>query len=158
RSTELVDGHEAAAGRAIVRFHRTRTPAADVRAELDADIVPLSSGLHLITSRSRRTADLVAAPSGRPGSALREPDYVVLAMAVPKDPLFSYEWFLSNPQTMHADVHAPGAWDLTVGSTAHVIGLVDTGIDHGHADLALRRPPRSCPASPASSCLRATSP
>jgi regulation of enolase protein 1 (concanavalin A-like superfamily) len=136
-STETVDGHEAAARRAIVRYRKDARRVADLRAELDADVVPLSGGLHLIRSRSRRAVDLVATLSGRPGVLYAEPDYLVRADAgAPNDPLFPQQWFLSNPQTMHADVHATGAWQMTVGSTAHVVGVVDTGIDHNHADLS----------------------
>jgi subtilisin family serine protease len=36
-----------------------------------------------------------------------------------------------------ADVHATKAWNVTVGSRANVIAVIDTGIDYTHSDLAV---------------------
>lgn len=54
----------------------------------------------------------------------------VVAAATPDDPYFaSRQWNLTL-------VDAPGAWDITTGTTDVIIAIIDTGISHSHADLA----------------------
>ena len=59
---------------------------------------------------------------------------------IPNDTYFEYLWGLNNTGqengTTDADIDAPEAWDLSTGSTAVVVGVVDTGVDYGHPDLA----------------------
>jgi subtilisin family serine protease len=69
-----------------------------------------------------------------------EPDYVVHALMTPNDPSFGLLWGLHNvgqtSGTGDADIDAPEAWDVTRGSAAVVVGIIDTGIDYTHPDLA----------------------
>jgi len=70
-----------------------------------------------------------------------EPDYVVFTSAVtPNDPSFSSLWGLHNTgQTGgsgDADIDAPDAWEASKGSSSVVVGVIDTGIDYTHPDLA----------------------
>ncbi|HEX2045680.1 MAG TPA: S8 family peptidase [Gaiellaceae bacterium] len=85
-------------------------------------------------------ATLVSVRPGRAAAALRrlrrdrrvryvERNYVVSAAAVPDDPLFPDLWGLGA-------IGAPSAWDAGTGSANVVVGVVDTGIDVGHPDLA----------------------
>ena len=60
------------------------------------------------------------------------PDYVVTVAALPNDPNFARLYGLSAAQGMDA----PRAWELTTGSQEVVVGVVDTGIDYTHPDLA----------------------
>jgi subtilisin family serine protease len=58
-----------------------------------------------------------------------EPNYVVQKVNTPNDPNYPLLWGM--PQ-----MSAPSAWNLTTGGTAAVLGVVDTGIDYTHPDLA----------------------
>lgn len=72
--------------------------------------------------------------------AYAEPDYIVHALTTPNDPSFSQLWGMNNTgQTggaADADIDAPEAWAITTGSPAVVVGVIDTGIDYNHPDLA----------------------
>ena len=58
----------------------------------------------------------------------------------PKDPLFGEQWHLDNTGqgggTADADVDAPLAWNITMGSPGVVIAVLDNGFDLTHEDLA----------------------
>lgn len=76
--------------------------------------------------------------------AYAEPNYIVHTMDGPNDPLYSQQWSLNNVgQTVlgetgkaGADIRAEPAWAVTTGSSSIVVGVVDTGVDYTHADLA----------------------
>ena len=73
--------------------------------------------------------------------AYAEPDHVGFANAVfPNDPRFAECFGLHNTgQTggiPDADIDAPEAWDLATGDRAVVVGVIDTGIDYTHEDIA----------------------
>jgi subtilisin family serine protease len=65
-----------------------------------------------------------------------EPDYILRPVATPNDPYFPQEWALLNTSVPGADIGATNAWAITTGSTANVVGVVDSGIDYTHPDLA----------------------
>jgi serine protease len=59
-----------------------------------------------------------------------EPHYIYKPNFTPNDPYFqTYQWYLRK-------VQLPLAWDITQGDTNVVIGIVDTGVDLDHPDLA----------------------
>ena len=59
-----------------------------------------------------------------------EPDIRVSAASAPSDPGFPSQWDMSDAGAGAADysVHAPGAWEITTGSSALTIAVLDTGI------------------------------
>ncbi len=73
--------------------------------------------------------------------AYAEPDYLVYALdTVPDDTDFEEQWGMHNTGqtggTADADIDAIEAWDISTGSSDVLVGVIDTGIDHTHPDLA----------------------
>ncbi len=56
-------------------------------------------------------------------------NYRIQASLTPNDPKYATLW-------APAKVNAPAAWDLSTGSSNVVVGVVDSGIDYRHEDLA----------------------
>ena len=69
-----------------------------------------------------------------------EPNYIVHADVFPDDPLRSDLWGMHNVGqtggTPDADIDALEAWQKVTGSPTIVVGVIDTGIDYTHPDLA----------------------
>ncbi len=102
------------------------------------------SGLYLLAAPKAELdtlPGLLASLTNEPLVRFAEPDNIVSAIAtVPNDPSFGQLWGLNNTGqsggTPDADIDAPEAWDSTVGSTGVVVGVIDTGVDYTHPDLA----------------------
>jgi thermitase len=58
-----------------------------------------------------------------------EVDSIVYPDLIPNDPLYGSNWQLPK-------MAAPSAWDVTIGSPAIIIAILDTGTDCSHEDLA----------------------
>jgi serine protease len=67
-----------------------------------------------------------------------EPDRRKFPLRVPSDPLYRNQWNLFEPA---GGVNAPAAWDVTVGSPAVIVAVIDSGILAGNTDLAGRLVP-----------------
>ena len=73
-----------------------------------------------------------------------EPNYLVWAAVIPDDARFTEQWYLLNTGqivsgfvgTSDADIDADEAWDITKGTSAVIVGVIDSGVDKDHPDLA----------------------
>jgi subtilisin family serine protease len=85
-------------------------------------------------------AAALAAYQADPRVLAAQPDYLVQLDATPNDPSFGSLWGLHNTGqsggVSDADIDAPAAWDVTVGSGQTVVAVIDTGVDWRHPDLA----------------------
>jgi subtilisin family serine protease len=120
--------------RVIVRFaaDASTQERADIRAAADVkrDAALPVRGLELVDPEPGVSVGAAVADLERmDGVVYAEPDHVIRQTAVPNDPLLSYEWDM-------AAIRAPEAWDMTTGSAQVTVGVVDTGIDATHPDLA----------------------
>lgn len=76
-----------------------------------------------------------------PNVEYAEPNHIYRAsVAMPDDIYFGYLWGLHNTGQSGGvegiDISALQAWDVTKGSSDVVVGVIDTGIDYQHQDLA----------------------
>jgi serine protease len=102
------------------------------------------SGWYRLHSRSHSTQRLLQEVGGQSSTLLAEPNYIVKAVDLPDDIRFPELWGLRNTGqaygfaagTAGADISAAQAWEISTGSSAIVVGIVDTGIDYSHPDLA----------------------
>jgi serine protease len=132
QETEMIGGHPAVAREVLVKFR------AGARATLRMDLAAEHGigqmrelgvgGVVAMRSGSESAARLIEELSSEPDVLYAEPNYMVKALDTPDDPLFPEQWDLPN-------IDAAPAWDITTGSRANVVGVVDTGIDYTHPDL-----------------------
>lgn len=85
-----------------------------------------------------RAVSALSAASSVVASA--EADYIVHALIDPNDPFYSQCWGENNVGqsggVADADIDAPEAWSLTTGSASVLVGIIDSGVDYTHPDLA----------------------
>ena len=118
-------------GQVVVRFRENADPLTRKAALADESasaVKPLGlPGLQLVRVEDS-VPDAVAALEGNPAVAYAEPNWIYHATAVPNDPRFAQLWGL-------AKIDAPAAWNVTTGSAAVKVAVVDTGIATDHLDL-----------------------
>ena len=148
-STTWLDGHEVVDGEVIVRYHAEASGVmqrqrAEFQAEADEVEVIGRRGMRRMRSRRLGTRAMIQTLRDNPDVEFAEPNYVIRVDATPNDPSFGALWGLRNigqivngsAGTAGADISAPQAWEVTTGSPANVVGVIDTGVDYRHPDLA----------------------
>lgn len=94
----------------------------------------------IVLEPSLTVEQAVATLRADPSVLYAEPNYLVRSQATPNDPEFPTQWGLHNTGQHggqgDADIDAPEAWDLATGSRTIVVGVLDTGVDYRHRDLA----------------------
>ncbi len=103
-------------------------------------------GLRVVHVPEEETLKAIEALKARPDVLYAEPNYVRRKLATVNEPRFKEMWGLKNTGqsgtsgghtgTVGADIDAEPAWNLTKGSRAVVVGIVDEGVDINHPDLA----------------------
>jgi serine protease len=109
--------------------------------ELDDSYTSLLSGrVAKFKVSGMSTKDAIALLKSHQAIEYVEPDYQVSIARTPDDPRFDELWGLNNDGqtggTADADIDAVEAWDISTGSRDVVVGVIDTGIDYSHSDLA----------------------
>jgi subtilisin family serine protease len=94
-----------------------------------------------IRDKGRHSDEVLAELRRQPAVEYAEPDYRVHVDALfPDDPHFGELWGLHNTGqdggAMDCDIDAPEAWSQTTGDSSLVVGVIDTGVDYTHEDLA----------------------
>ena len=67
------------------------------------------------------TIALINQLNARPDVLDAHPNYILTTMRTPNDPLYPLQWH-------YPAINLPQAWDLTTGSAATVVAVIDTGI------------------------------
>jgi subtilisin family serine protease len=127
-------------GELLVRFSSssTTTARADALADLGATVaerLPLSGLVRVRLDPGMSVAAAQSALERRPEVRYAGPNHRYRFFATPNDPAFGAGDLWGLHQASDADIDAPEAWDITTGSAAVTVAVVDSGLDHTHPDL-----------------------
>jgi len=111
------------------------------RDEIDDRFKSLLNGrLANLKLRGKSVKEAIEILKKNPSVAYVEPNYKWSKALTPNDPSYGDLWGMNNTGqnngVVDADIDAAEAWDITTGSSDIVIGVIDTGVDYNHEDLA----------------------
>ena len=108
--------------------------------DLDGDDRDDDEEEKLADTSAEVTDELISRLDRDPRTEYVERNYILSAALNPPDDLDSQLWGLNNTGqsggTADADIDAPEAWDITTGSPDVIVGIIDTGVNYNHEDLA----------------------
>ncbi len=115
---------------------RVRKASALTQRELQ-HLASITDNLEVLTSDAMNGAqlsELLQRLKASPDIDYAVPDLRRRPHAVTSDPLLYEQWYLLSTQP--AAIHMDTAWDLTQGSAATVVAVLDTGVRFDHPDIA----------------------
>lgn len=83
---------------------------------------------HPALLRKWRTLKAIKDLRRQSGVRYAEPNYLLKASSIPNDPYFRSQWH-------YPLINLPQAWDITTGSSAVIVAVIDTGVLLSHPDL-----------------------
>jgi serine protease len=152
--SRAVTGRAYVEGEIIVKFRESAEPFLEGQVPEEifkgkaARIEPLSRRMRGSINRIRLNENVsveeaIEQAKSDPRVEYAEPNYLLYASdTTPNDTYFTRLWGMLNPACpacdngSRADIGATRAWDITTGSDDLVVGVIDTGIDLSHPDLA----------------------
>jgi thermitase len=119
-------------GEVLVRFKTGLGRSAAAKALPDKSMALGESiedlGIYKVQVTAGHELEAVASLRSRSDVAYAAPNYQVHALEEPDDSFYSSQW-------AYPIIQAPRAWDITTGSSAVIIAIVDSGVDLTHPDL-----------------------
>lgn len=95
------------------------------------DVSPYD-GVMRVQVPSGQEAEAIASLSSREDVEIASYNHVLYASVDPNDPYYdTYQWAL-------AKIDAPGAWNMTTGSSDVIVAIVDSGLDTSHPEFSGR--------------------
>ncbi|NIR49441.1 S8 family serine peptidase [candidate division KSB1 bacterium] len=121
-------------GEVLVKFRPTVASAAvsQTLSHVGLSIVqryPELGVLKCSLSEAKIVEQAVAECNADPNIEYAEPNYIYHTMATPNDPRLSSLWGMQM-------IDAAQAWDIQTGDESVLVGVIDTGINYEHEDLA----------------------
>ena len=92
------------------------------------EVLPLGIAGKPELERKWRTLSAIKQLGKQPGVRYAEPNYILKPSAVPNDQFYNSQWH-------YPIINLPQAWDITTGSSAVIVAVIDTGVLLGHPDL-----------------------
>ncbi len=97
-------------------------------------------GIEVVRLKDLTVTEAVSRYAGHQALEFIEPNYELTIVTVPNDPRFPELYGLQNTGqtggTPGADISAVEAWSTFTGSSDVIVGVIDTGVDYNHPDLA----------------------
>ncbi len=147
-----IHGTAYAPGQVLVKFRssmpkRMKTATLTAYGATEVFRIPSLNVSTIETPEGTTVEEMVAALSRNPDVEYAHPNHVFSAALTPNDPLFNYQYALSNSGQQigsvpgsptgkaSADIKAPAAWEETIGAATVSVAVLDSGVDLLHPDL-----------------------